>query len=134
MKTEVLTQEATRHQLLEGVLLRLAQLPDAGGLALRGGMLMRHWFRPLVRPALDLDLVAPSPLTVEEASRRYLPLFAEVTISDGVIYDIEGIRMEGIWQHTDNTGVRFHVWGAVGEVEADFQVDITGGPTPQPAP
>ena len=50
--------DATRHRLLEGVLLRLARLPDAGGLALRGGMLLRHWFRPLPREALDLDLVA----------------------------------------------------------------------------
>src|SRR3954471_22380523 len=98
-----MTPVAVRHRLLEGVLLRLAQLPDAGGLVLRGGMLLRHWFRPTPRPAHDLDLVAPSPLTVEDAARRYLPLFAD-DASDGVAFDADRLYVEGIWQHTDNPG------------------------------
>ena len=134
MRTEATSLDTTRHRLLEGVLLRLARLPDAGGLVLRGGMLLRHWFRPMRRPALDLDLVAPSPLTVEEAARRYLPLFAQSAVVDGVTFDAEGIHVEGIWRHTDNPGVRVYAYGILGEDEADFQVDITGGPPPRPAP
>ncbi len=132
MKAETTSLDTTRHRLLEGVLLRLAQLPDAGGLVLRGGMLLRHWFRPIVRDALDVDLVAPSPLTVEEA-HRYLPLFAD-EVSDGVAFDNDRLQLEGIWEHTDNPGVRVHVRGSVGEDRIDFQVDITGGPPPRPAP
>jgi hypothetical protein len=134
MKAEATSLDATRHRLLEGVLLRLARLPDAGGLVLRGGMLLRHWFRPTPRPALDLDLVAPSPLTPEEAARRYLPLFADAGVADGVAFDADRPQVEGIWQHTDNPGVRVHARGAVGEDEIDIQVDITGGPPPRPAP
>jgi hypothetical protein len=134
MRTEATSLDATRHRLLEGVLLRLARRPDAGGLVLRGGMLLRHWFQPMSRRALDLDLVAPSPLTVEEATRRYLSLFAEAGVADGVAFDTDRLHVEGIWQHTDNPGVRIHVCGALGEDEADFQVDITGGPPPRPAP
>jgi hypothetical protein len=132
MKSEATSLAAVRHRLLDGVLLRLARLPDAGGLALRGGMLMRHWFRPLPRRALDLDLVAPAPLIVEEASRRYLPLFADATVADGVTFD--RLQVEPIWQHTANPGVRVHARGAFGEDEDEFQVDITGGPPPVPAP
>ncbi len=134
MRTEATSLDTTRHRLLEGILLRLARLPDAGGLVLRGGMLLRHWFRPMRRPALDLDLVAPSPLTVEEAAHRYLPLFAQSAVVDGVTFDAEGIHVEGIWRHTDNPGVRVHAYGILGEDEADFQVDVTGGPPPRPAP
>jgi len=134
MRTEATTLDATRHRLLEGVLLRLARLPDAGGLVLRGGMLLRHWFRPLPRPALDLDLVAPGPLTVEEAADRYLPLFADAAVADGVTFEADRLHVEAIWQHTDNPGVRIHACGAVGEDEIDFQVDITGGPPPRPDP
>jgi len=134
MRTAATSLDATRHQLLEGVLLRLARRPDGGGLVLRGGMLLRHWFRPMPRPALDLDLVAPSPLTAEEAARRYLTLFADTAIADGVAFDADRLHVEGIWLHTDNPGVRVHACGAVGEDEADFQVDITGGPPPRPAP
>jgi Nucleotidyl transferase AbiEii toxin, Type IV TA system len=132
MRTEAPTPDATRHRLLEGVLLRLARRPDAGGLAVRGGVLLRHWFRPLSRPALDLDLMAPSPLTVEEATRRHLPLFGEAA-GDGVAFDLDRLRVEGIWRHTAHPGVRIHAHGAVGDDEADFQVDITGGPPPRPA-
>jgi hypothetical protein len=124
--------DATRHRLLEGVLLRLARLPDAGGLVLRGGVLLRHWFRPLPRPARDLDLVAPAPLTTEEASHRYLPLFA-VRVSDGVNFDADQLHVEGIWQHTDNPGVRVVALGEIDGDEAEVQVDITGGPRPRPA-
>jgi hypothetical protein len=126
--------DATRHLLLEGVLLRLARLPDAGGLVLRGGLLLRHWFRPIPRPALDLDLVAPCPLTIEEVGHRYLSLFAHPAVADGVVFDTDRIRLEGIWQHTDNPGVRVHTSATLGEDELDFQVDITGGPPPRPAP
>lgn len=134
MRTAVTSLDATRHRLLEGVLLRLARLPDAGGLVLRGGLLLRHWFQPLPRPALDLDLVAPSPLVVEEAARCYLPMLANSDIADGVSFDTDQFQIEGIWQHTDNPGVRIYARGALGEDEADFQVDITGGPPPRPAP
>src|SRR5262249_34913973 len=48
--------------------------------------------------------------------------------------DADRLRVEGIWQHTDNPGVRVHARGAVGEDEADIQVDVTGGPPPRPSP
>src|SRR5262245_48994993 len=134
MRTEATSRDAIRHRLLEGVLLRLARRPDAGGLVLRGGMLLRHWFRPILRPAYDLDLVALSPLSVEEAAGRYLPLFTDAAVTDGVAFDADRLQIQGIWQHTDNPGVRVHVCGALGEDEAEFQVDITGGPPPRPAP
>jgi hypothetical protein len=133
MRTPVTSLDATRHLLLEGVLLRLARLPDAGELVLRGGMLLHHWLRPIPRPALDLDLVASGPLTIEDVARRYVPLFAD-TVSDGVAFDADRLHLEAIWQHTDKPGVRIHASGAVGEDEIDFQVDITGGPPPRPGP
>jgi hypothetical protein len=122
---------AIRHRLLEGVLLRLAKLPDAGGIVLRGGMLLRHWFWPTPRPALDLDLVAHSPLAVTDA-RRFLPMFADV-VADGVTFDVEGIAIEGIWLQSDHPGIRMHVRGAYAGNEDDIQVDVTGGPPPRPA-
>src|SRR5215218_5999897 len=97
MTTRTIPLEATRHRLLEGVLLRLARRPDAGELVLRGGLLLRHWFRPLPRPAEDLDLVATFPFDVAEAARRLLAVFADDSIPDGVSFDLEGVRADGIW-------------------------------------
>ncbi len=133
MKTEAISLDATRHRLLEGVLLRLARLPDAGGLVLRGGMLLRHWFRPIRRPAEDLDLIAPLAFGIEEVERRFRPLLAD-RASDVVAFDVKRVRFEGIMLETGSPGVRVFASGMVDGVEADFHVDVTAGPPPRPAP
>ncbi|HVK11543.1 MAG TPA: nucleotidyl transferase AbiEii/AbiGii toxin family protein [Gemmataceae bacterium] len=123
-----------RHRLLEGVLLRLARLTHAESFALRGGMLMRLWFRPVPRPAADLDLVALFPFDVDETRRRFAPLLADRGVDDGVALDPERFRVEGIWQNTDFPGVRVHAAGDVGGTEVDFQVDVTFGEPLDPPP
>ncbi len=132
MKTAATSLDATRHRLLEGVLLRLSRRPDAA-FVLRGGLLLRHWFRPLPRPALDLDLVATCPFGVEEAVRGILPILAD-RVPDGVIFDLDRTRIEGICLETGIPGVRVHTAGHFGGTEIDFNVDVTAGPTPRPAP
>src|SRR5262245_23120143 len=133
MRTEATSADATRHLLLEGVLLRLARRPDAGEFILRGGMLMRHWFRPIPRPAEDLDLVVTFPFAVEEAAARFLPVLA-AGAADGAALDADRARVEGIWLDTGSPGVRVFASGRAGGAEADFNVDITFGPPPRPAP
>jgi hypothetical protein len=124
----------TRHRLLEGVLLRLARLPDADQFILRGGMLMRHWFRPLARSANDLDLVATFAFDVEETARRFVPLLADRGVDDGVVFDADRYRVDGIWLNTDFPGVRMFGCGEVDGVEDEFSVDITFGEPLIPEP
>src|SRR5215468_9141520 len=114
MRTEATSLDATRHRLLEGVLLRLARRPDVGEFVLRGGMLMRHWFRPTPRPAGDLDLVATFPFAVEEAARRFLPVFADEAVPDGVTFDPDRLRVEAIFLETGSPGVRVFATGVAG--------------------
>jgi hypothetical protein len=134
MRTEGTSPDAARHRLLEGVLLRLARRQDAGAFVLRGGVLLRHWFRPLPRPAEDLDFVATFPFAVEEASRRFLPVLADGAVFDGVTFDAERVRVAAIMLETGSPGVRVFASGVAGGVEVDFHVDITFGPPPRPAP
>jgi hypothetical protein len=134
MKAEATSLDATRHRLLEGTLLRLARRPDASEFILRGGVLMRHWFRPVPRPVEDLDLVATFPFDVEEAARRFLPVLADEAVADGVAFDPGEASVEGIWLETGTPGVRAFAVGTAGGAEADFHVDITFGPFPRPAP
>src|SRR5262249_31161276 len=116
-----------------GVLLRLARRPDANEYILRGGVLMRYWFRPVPRPAEDVDLVATFPFDLDEATRRFLPVFADGA-NDGVVFDAGRIRAEGIWLETGTPGLRVFATGSAGGVEAEFHVDLTFGPFPRPAP
>jgi hypothetical protein len=126
--------EETHHRLLEGILLRLARLPDADRFVLRGGMLMRLWFRPLGRPAADLDLVSTFPFSVEETAQRFATLLADRGVDDGVTFDSERFRVEGIWLNTDFPGVRMFASGEVDEAEDDLSVDVTFGEPLVPAP
>src|SRR6516162_794028 len=126
--------EETHHRLLEGILLRLARLPDADRFVLRGGMLMRLWFRPLGRPAADLDLVSTFPFGVEETAQRFAALLADRGVDDGVTFDTERFRIEGIWLNTDFPGVRMFASGEVEGVEDELSVDVTFGEPLVPRP
>lgn len=134
MRTETISLDTIRHRLLEGVLLRLARRADAGAFVVRGGMLLRYWFRPIPRPAEDLDLVATFPFDVAEAARRFLPVLADESVADGVTFDAERIRVEAIFLETGSPGVRVFATGEAEGTEADFHVDMTFGPPPRPAP
>lgn len=114
--------------------MRLTRLPDAAHFVLRGGMLMRLWFRPLDRPAGDLDLTTALPFDVNETSRRLVPLLADRGIKDGVRFDATRVRVEGIWLDTAFPGVRMFAAGAVDGVEDSFSVDVTFGETLVPEP
>ncbi len=114
--------------------MRLARGPGLGDFVVRGGVLLRHWFRPALRPADDLDLVATFPFRVEEAGRRFLPVLADASVEDGVCFDHEAARVEGIFLETGHPGVRVFTSGAFDGHEDDFHVDITSGPYPRPAP
>ncbi|MGF1579769.1 MAG: nucleotidyl transferase AbiEii/AbiGii toxin family protein [Gemmataceae bacterium] len=126
--------EQIHHRLLEGILLRLARLPEAHQFILRGGMLMRLWFRPLLRLANDVDVVATFPFSVDETARRFVPLLSDRGFDDGVILDHERFRAEGIWLHTNFPGVRLFGAGEVDGIEEEFSVDVTFGEPLVPEP
>lgn len=128
------TPEVTRHRLLEGILLRLARLPDADRFVLRGGMLLRHWFRPLDRPAADLDLASTLSFSVEETAKRFVPLLADRGIADGVTFNTERFRIEPIWLNTDFPGVRIFAFGLANGCEGEFSIDVTYGEPLVPEP
>jgi hypothetical protein len=97
-------------------------------------MLMRLWFRPLARPAADLDLVSTGSFSVKETARQLAPLLADRSIDDGVKFDAERFRVEGIWLNTDFPGVRLFASGEVEGVEDEFRVDVTFGEPLVPKP
>jgi hypothetical protein len=105
MTTGPAPDDAIRHRLLEGILLRLARRPDAGAFVLRGGALLRHWLRPVPRPAEDLDLVATGPFDSREVARRFLPLLADPA-DDGVAFDAAGVRAVDIFLDTGARSTR----------------------------
>lgn len=97
-------------------------------------MLLRHWFAPLLRAVEDVDLVATFPFDVSGAADKFLPVLADGTISDGVTFDPDRTRHEGIWLESCIPGVRVFATAEYEDTEVDFHTDITFGPFPRPAP
>lgn len=126
--------EVVHHRLLEGAILRLARIPDADDFVLRGGMLLRLWFRPLLRSVGDLDLVARYPFDVEETGRRFLSLLEDRSVDDGVVFHEDRARAEGIWLNSNFPAVRIYASGEVEGIEGDLAVDVTFGEPLLPEP
>ena len=125
---------AARHRLLEGFLLRLARGPDPDAFVLRGGMLVRQWFRPLGRPALDVDLVCRLPYDIADLRSRLASILAGSGVSDGTRFDADRVRLDPIWPDSRIPGLRLFAVGEVDGWPTDIQVDLTFGLTVWPDP
>ncbi|HEU0029169.1 MAG TPA: nucleotidyl transferase AbiEii/AbiGii toxin family protein [Kofleriaceae bacterium] len=114
----------TRHRLLGGFVRRIAQGGDADAFALRGGMLVRHWFPASRRPARDVDLVCSLPYDV----RAMRALFARTLAhdaGDGVVFEADRFRIDRIQTATPHPGMRLFAVGRVDGVFGEISIDTT---------
>jgi hypothetical protein len=116
-------EEVLRHYVLEGVLRRVAQLPNAADFVLRGSMLTRAWVAPRRRAAQDLDFVGTFAHDVGETARRFLPAMAAGG-DDAVCIDAASLRASGIWLKTAFPGVRLSVRAGFGTADRLLQIDV----------
>lgn len=119
----------TRHRLLGGFVRRIAEGADAEAFALRGGMLVRHWFPESRRPAQDVDLVCRLPYDLRAMRALFKRTLARES-KDGVIFEADRFRIDPIQSATPHPGMRLfavgRVDGAFGEITIDttFQMPI----------
>jgi hypothetical protein len=118
-----------RHRLLGGFVRRIAEGADADAFALRGGMLVRHWFPESRRPARDVDLVCRLPYEL----RAMRALFARTLAAtsrpeDGVVFEADRFRVDKIQTATPHPGMRLFAVGRVdgrfGEISIDTTFDL----------
>lgn len=113
-----------RHRLLDGFVRRLAAGPDADAFALRGGMLVRHWFPESRRPTRDVDLVCRLPYEL----RAMRALFAR-TLSrdagDGIEFEADRFRVDRIQTATPHPGMRLFAVGRVRGAADEITIDTT---------
>lgn len=130
---------AARHRLLEGFLSRVSRHPDGEAFALRGGMLIRHWFSELRRPARDVDLVCALPFDLEAMRRRVETMLA-TEVDDGVRFEAERFRLDAIHVRTPHPGIRLFAVGraelhdgpaAFGEISVDTTFSMPVFPAAQ---
>ena len=124
MVRQAFADKPTRHRLLGGFVRRIADGADADAFALRGGMLVRHWFPESRRPARDVDLVCRLPYDL----RAMRALFARTLArdaADGVVFEADRFRVDRIQTATPHPGMRLFAVGRAGGNFGEISIDTT---------
>lgn len=127
-------EEIIRQYLLETILRRLIISPLSGFFILRGGMLMRMWVSPKIRPADDLDFLVLTPYDLTDTINKVKSFLSlQPTIDDGVVFDVDSVEGEGIWIETPSPGARITMKGTFEGNEFSSKIDVGfGDPLTQP--
>jgi Nucleotidyl transferase AbiEii toxin, Type IV TA system len=121
--------ETVRRHVLEGILRRLAAVPESG-FVLRGSMLTRAWVGPGKRMVEDVDLVGVFPHDAAETGRRFRAILGTSGMDDEVGFDLPSLRIQGIWLKSAFPGVRLFVQCGMGCADGGqypFRVQIDVG-------
>lgn len=115
--------EVVHRRLIDGFVRRVAADPEAEAFALRGGVLVDHWFPTMGRTVRDVDLVCAWPFDPARARASVLALVAR-DLGDGVQF-AERLRADVIWPDTPHPGLRVVIPGRVGGVSGELHADLT---------
>jgi Nucleotidyl transferase AbiEii toxin, Type IV TA system len=124
MVRQAFADKPARHRLLGGFVRRIAEGADADAFALRGGMLVRHWFPESRRPARDVDLVCRLPYDL----RAMRALFARTLArgaADEVVFEADRFRVDPIQTATPHPGMRLFAVGRAGGDFGEISIDTT---------
>jgi Nucleotidyl transferase AbiEii toxin, Type IV TA system len=119
-----LANKQARQRLLEGFVRRIAEGGDADAFALRGGMLVRHWFPESRRPARDVDFVCRLPFDLR-AMRRVFARTLGHAAADEVVFEADRFRVDPIQTATPHPGMRLFAVGRAGGEFAEVSIDVT---------
>jgi hypothetical protein len=115
--------QTVRHQVLIGIVERLARAPDGGSFVLRGGLLTRLWIAPRRRTTRDLDYVGDFAFDVDDTRRRFAPAL-QIALPDEVCIDAGSLTAHGIWLDSAFPGVRLALQVGHGRADQPLTIDI----------
>lgn len=124
MVRQAFAAKPARHRLLGGFVRRIAAGPDAEAFALRGGMLVRHWFPTSRRPARDVDLLCRLPYDLRAIRRVFARTLAH-DAGDGVVFEADRFRVDPIQTATAFPGMRLFAVGRAGGDFGEISIDTT---------
>jgi len=116
---------------LERLLFRLGESPHSGRFVLKGAMLFMSWFDDPHRGTRDLDLLGfgdPDPQAMLEIFRDILA----IEIDDGVIFDIDGLRVDRIREEVEYGGLRLRTTASISGARISLSIDIGFGDALEP--
>lgn len=131
-------EEILTYHLLESVLRRVSDSIYASELVLRGGMLTRLWVPPERRIAEDVDFLGLYDFSIEKTEEKFRNILKNTdkntNFVDEVEFDIDSLKVTGIWLETEFPGARVNINAVFEEYQQNIQIDIGFGDPIVPAP
>jgi hypothetical protein len=118
---------------LERLLARLSQSRHADHFLLKGALLFAVWFDAPHRPTRDADLLGFGPDDDEHLQRVFREV-AAMDLNDGVVFDLDSIRVQPIREDAVYGGTRLRLAARIGTARCALQIDVGFGDAVTPAP
>ena len=110
---------------LERVLSRLAQTRFVNDFSLKGGVLLAAF--SMRRPTRDIDMQALE-FTLDEAHMRdVLQTICDVEADDGLVFNLDDVRIEEIRDEEEYRGLRVHLPAALHRAPLMIKLDVSTG-------
>ena len=115
----------------ERLLHRLSLSPHRSRFVLKGAMLMTTWFDDPHRPTRDVDFLGYG----DPAPEAMLVTFREICaieVDDGIVFDVDALRVELIREELEYGGLRLRTTGALAGARFSVIIDIGFGDAIEP--
>jgi predicted nucleotidyltransferase component of viral defense system len=115
----------------ERLLHRLSLSPHRSRFVLKGAMLMTTWFDDPHRPTRDVDFLGYG----DSAPDAMLVTFREICaieVNDGMVFDIDALRVELIREEIEYGGLRLRTTGTLAGARITVTIDIGFGDAIEP--
>ena len=115
----------------ERLLHRLSLSPHRDRFVLKGAMLMTTWFDDPHRPTRDVDFLGYG----DSAPDAMLVTFREICaieVNDGMMFDIDALRVELIREELEHGGLRLRTTGGLAGARMTVIIDIGFGDAIEP--
>ncbi|MDO8775936.1 MAG: nucleotidyl transferase AbiEii/AbiGii toxin family protein [Burkholderiaceae bacterium] len=115
----------------ERLLHRLSLSPHRNRFVLKGAMLMTTWFDDPHRPTRDMDFLGygdPAPDAMLVTFRE----ICAIEVDDGIVFDVDGLRVELIREELEYGGLRLRTTGALAGARIAVIIDIGFGDAIEP--
>ena len=120
----------TRYAL-ERLLHRLSLSPHRERFVLKGAMLLVTWFAEAHRATRDVDLLGFGDAAEDALIETFRDIMA-VEVDDGVVFDLDGLKIEAIREELEYGGSRLRTTAALAGARIPITVDIGFGDAVEP--
>lgn len=126
--------ELLQYYAMERFLYRLSKSAHADRFVLKGGLMLRVWRSPELRPTMDIDMLGRTSNEGAHIVVQIRDILTTDVATDGLTFDTDSIQAERIVEDADYEGIRIRFLGTLGSAKINMRIDIGFGDVVYPDP